>query len=46
MGWINEGVTLEGTNAFAQLQSGAHQLSSSIWMFGIGLPNSAAVGVC
>src|ERR1039458_7448951 len=30
------------TNALAQLQSGAHQLSSSIWMFGIGLPNNAA----
>jgi hypothetical protein len=28
--------------AGTQLQSGAHQFSSSIWMFGIGLPNSAA----
>src|SRR5476649_2576151 len=27
-------------DAVAQLQSNAHQFSSSIWMFGIGLPNS------
>jgi hypothetical protein len=29
-------------DAFAQFQGGVHEFSSSIWMFGIGLPNSAA----
>src|ERR1019366_6071150 len=38
-----EGATGNGfADAVTQLQSGAHQFSSSIWMFGIGLPNSAA----
>src|SRR5664280_1209971 len=36
-----EGTTGDSfANAVTQLQSGAHQFSSSIWMFGIGLPNS------
>src|ERR1019366_9524928 len=36
-----EGTTGDSfTDAVTQLQSGVHQFSSSIWMFGIGLPNN------
>jgi hypothetical protein len=38
-----EGTASNGfADAVTQLHGGAHQFSSSIWMFGIGLPNNAA----
>jgi hypothetical protein len=41
--WHTEGAASNRfPHAVTQLQGGAHQFSSSIWIFGIGLPNNAA----